>query len=451
MAHNPILKEIRPGRLARPEIGLNQLGVLFVNNRPQRILEPGDSLGIDERLWGKMLLYIVDCAPHDASWRVNLPAADESDSFSTTINLRYRVQDAQRMVEDQVKDTERLIGRTLEPDLRKITRPFRLSQYRRVESELENALNEDVFAKLGLDLLEVDVVLNLSDEDLRRVRQLEQLARAMRVAQQVEHTAELPSQEATYHFPARIIVSYRVLNDKLLPTATLEEAEAWLWRQVRAKLRRESRAFKVNQVAQAEWKLHEVLADSVFSDHGLEIESADVEIELDERALKHARELEAIRMQVEYEEAKAKLDKVQQDRDQNKSKRAIDFYAPYIEEGQWKLLAMNLANNKMDAREILDYLGEQELADRKLKSDLLTMFVEKDALGMEDLETAAKLLMAALANQGSSQVRLAAPKPQVEVAALGMDRESETASEETADSAADLDDEGENDQQNGEV
>lgn len=399
MPHKPVQKSINPGVTTSVQIPINSQGVLYSKNRFRRLVPPGGGLPLGERFKGELILYLVDTAPHNASWAVSLPSNEVRDYFPVTINLKYKVLDGRKMVEDQVTDTEAMISRALEPILRKVTRRYALHQHAQVEAALEETITADLFVGYGLKLIERDVVMNLGDAELQRIKHLSDLDRAMRVPQQTEHQTELPTEEATYNFIANVIVSYKVVDPERLPTATLEEAEEWLWRRVRTSLRRVGRKFTVNQIFDAELAMQDALDDNDFSDHGLEIVAADIEIELDQSAREYAEQLEKFRLTSALEEEKAKAAEIQHQRELDKQERAIKFYSPYIEKGEWRLLALSLSNNELDAREVLNYLDEKQREKLELQIKLFGGLLEKDALAEDVAEDAARVILQELSSQ----------------------------------------------------
>lgn len=370
MSHNPILSMSNLGRLDSVDVRLNTRAVLFSHNKLVRILNPGDKLTMDERLKGALVLYTIDCAPHSTSWRANLTASDEHDSFPVTVNMRYRVSDPVRMVEHQVADTEAMVARAIEPLLRRETRRYSLNRYQELEKYLEELLSFEKYSELGLELLERDVVINFSDADLERIKHLASIDRAMRFPQQTEHDAEFPSKDSLRKFRAHVLARYRVTDKDRLPTMDLKEAEEWLWRQVKPVLRRASRQYDIKQVAEAEIAMQEAVEDHVFSDHGLEIDSIQVEIEWDQKAQDLEVKKDELKYEAELAELQAKAEVIRAQRDLDKKRLAVDFYGPLIKSGDMTLLAMSLANNEQDAKEILNYLDARRREELELKLSL---------------------------------------------------------------------------------
>jgi hypothetical protein len=271
------------------------------------------------------------------------------------------------MVEDQVEDTEVLVSRALESTLRKVTREYPLNKHRRVEAELENQISRGLFNELGLELMSADVEMKLSDQDLERVRQLDDLDRAKRFPQQTEHEVELRTKDPAYTFITRAIFNYKVLDASRLPTATLEETEKWLWQRIRAALRREARKYEVNQVQEADWAMKDALDNETFKDHGMEVLSMEIEIDLDERARTHAEELDDLVAEGKLKEKEREL-----------RHKAQEFYFNVMRMERFGLLIDLLARETMDPREVIDYLDDKQRENIQDRFRFLKMTDEKD-------------------------------------------------------------------------
>lgn len=401
MAHNPILEKSTLSRSlfrSKVDIPLGAVGVLYDGGRYTRTLEPGDSLSLGERSKA-LTLYVVDTRAHTAVWSVALPTKDDENVFAVNVAFEYRVADPQYVIERRVQDTEALLSRILEPTLRRETRTLALNRYREAENRLEAAIRGSDLSELGLELANVDVTINLDASTRERIRQLDDVERAIRVPQLTEHAAHLPSEEPTYGFDVEVALTYRVLQKDRLPTRTLEEAEQWLWRQVQRALRRVGRRFTVDQVHEAEDAMQEAIEIEHFSDHGLEVASALVEISLDEKAAERARRLTEIHTREEFEKAEAGLEDWQAKRQLDHQRDAIQFYQPLIKEGQWALLAMILSQDAASAEKILGYLDTQHREALATRMEIFTKIVEAGGLEGWQMEEQAKVVLQGVMDQ----------------------------------------------------
>lgn len=386
MTHNPIVKQSVIGRFEQPTIERNHTGYLYSRGQLYRKLLAGEGLTFGERLKGGYQLYVINDAPHEMRWDLRLPAEGRRDNFSISVNLRYRVDSGKQMIEDDVQDTERLVVRALETPLRKAALQFPLIDFELAEQEFEALITPARLAECGLALMDADVIMAFSDSDLQRIEALQKLARAMRYPQQIEYSAEFPSKEPAFKFHGNVLLNFKVLDPQRLPTDTLDEAADWLWHQVRAKLRRESRHFTVDHLVEVDDAMYAVLEGDIFSDHGLEITSAEIEVDLDEMGYAHAVTLAALRRERMEEQERKLLDEIKQDRDISGQERYLKFYAPLIEKGDWQLLALALAQNEQDINQVLGYLDERRREKLGVQFKLLEIAMQKDGVGEDVME-----------------------------------------------------------------
>jgi hypothetical protein len=136
-----------------------------------------------------------------------------------------------------------------------------------------------------------------------------------------------------------------------------------------------------------------------FSDHGLEVVSVLVEIELDELASKRAHALSDIRRREEFTKAEADLEDWQKKRQLDHQRDAVSFYQPLIEQGQWALLAMILSQDVSSAKQILDYLDAQRRETLAIQMDAFTKIIEAGALEGWQMEEPAKAVLESLVDQ----------------------------------------------------
>jgi len=365
MTHNPIKSQQTVGLFSDLQVHINEVGVLYKNQRFDRLIRPGEGPGWGTLLsFGSFTVYVVDTAPHLLTWQVSLPAQASRDHFSLTINLNYRVADPRRMVEDQVKDTEARIVRVLEPMLSKVSRAFKLNQYVEIDAAVEDAIQQaDLPALCGLDLVDPpDVRINLTDETLQRVQKLDELDRAMRVVRTAEHTIDVPSHDPADKFQVAVHLSYRVTKPDELPSDSLEESERQLWPRLRSILRREGRNYRLTDIVQADVAMQDtldrLLDEGGIEGFGLKVESVEVSTDLDDAARQRYVELAD-------EEHKARLE----DLKRAGLKAGADFYIGLIRQGNWPVLAVAVSKGEITIEELWQRLTlqEQEMLSRQFE------------------------------------------------------------------------------------
>jgi len=373
MAHNPILKQ---QSISRTDLGFkiehNTVGLLYQGHQYTRLLQPGEGPTMNERLArGELIVYVIDLVPHVLTWRVHLPTKDDKDFFSATVNLRYRVgrdehdeNSFKRIVGERVTDTEILLTRTLEPLLRQISRSLPLNQHIKADAALTESIQQaDLLASCSLKLVDpADVVIDLTEDDRRRIENLDKIERAMRVVSMTRCTAALPTKEPAYRFQTTASINYRVQNASELPSDSLEEAMQQLWPAIERALRRESQNYTVDQVSQAEAAMQSavdrLLDDGKMQGSGLQIVSMQVSAELDEIARQHRFELEKVKHAADLQAAEiAGLE------------RNIGFYDKLIEKGEMGLLAISVQKGEISYEALANRMNQQqrERLDARMK------------------------------------------------------------------------------------
>jgi hypothetical protein len=375
MGHNPILKSRKIGRLESFSVPRNTVGMLYQGQRYVRTLKAGNRLTLNERIGlGNLVVYLITTTPHDLTWRVTLPTSNDSDTFSTTIYLRYRIGDPKKMVQEQVKDTETLIMRTFEPELRKITRYYPLNKHKKVDEELESYISQThLFSLCGLELAgKPSVIINLSQEDIRKIEKLDKLRRAMQVAQMAKHSFSVPTSDRAYNLQVMVDVRYKVHNPEELPSTVLEESVEYLWPTIRSKLRRRSRRYSLMEIAQAEQAMQEELDDLVadrgIPGIGLQLLSAESCVELDEMAREQYVELAQTDHAAQLKAAQIKgLKDIKQ------------FYDELIQRGSWAALAVAVSQDEISADELYQRLNNKEREQLEMQVNLLQNLRADDA------------------------------------------------------------------------
>lgn len=368
MPHNPILRRQAIGRLdLRFVVEHNTAGVLYQGQRYLRLLQPGEGPSLHERTSpGELMVYVIDTTPHTLVWRVGLPSQINQDIFSTTVTLRYQVNNFRRIVDEQVTDTEVLIRRVIEPILRKEARRFKLNHYAKADAAMEEAIQQaDLLTLCGLQLIDSpNIVINLTENDHRRIKILNDLERAMRVALTAEHVEELPTSEPSFKFQVKVNVSYKVQNVAELSSDSLEEVEKQLWPKLKRTLRRVSQKYTVTQIAQADTEMQNVL-DKLFDEDGVEgfglkMLEAEVSTDLDERARLHYIALANVAHTTALE--KAKLEGL---------KESTAFYTDLIQKGDWAVLAVAVSKDEISVDELYHRLSQQDRERLQMQIDLL--------------------------------------------------------------------------------
>ena len=388
MAHNPILEQRKLGLWERPATQVNTQQVLVQQNgQVLRTLQEGVSFS--ERLGGKLWLYTIDVAPHTFTWKVSLPSSHYEDFFPTTLTLRYKVSNPEKIITEAIDDTERLMMRTLESSLRKCSRGYALHQYLELEAKLAEKITSILpmaqssvqFQETPIvELLETSIVeFDFSDAEWRQIK-------SMQVVQSAEHVVQLPTAELAYKFIATTTVKYKLHNAAQIPTNNLADVEQQLWPGIQRILRRTSSQYKVTDVTRAEAAIQDAidaqLKESGIIDMGLEAVNVDVWINQDETAQMHAAELALTDHESQLESQK--LEGVQS---------RMPFYEELINKGSWMALALAVAKGQISEEALYRQMNQEEKEQLNLKISLLKELRSEDAKNeRQDHDASSELL-----------------------------------------------------------
>ena len=383
MAHNPIYGRYKIGTTDSFVIHENYVGLLYRNHRFTRKLLPGEAPTLSEKVAGKLrgqeiAVYVVDLRPTTYDWRVNLPALDDGDVFSTSIRLIYRVTNPERMVEDGVADTEALIRGYLETELRRISRAIPLHKHIQADTDFTDFINRqaDLPGRCGLSpVAPADVQIYLSPEQKKRVQELNDIERGLRVQQVFEFRDEVDSQDTTDRFKVYVHLTYRVsrTHQDDLPSSNLNEVVGNLRPRILATLKRVSRRFAITDLLQADdglqEKLDDALVERTFDQFGLEVLSIMVSCDLNEESRKRYLEIVAQKHSAEME--RLKLEGVQQ---------SAEVVSGLIRQGNYAVLAMAVARNEISAEDLYNRLNEQQAQQFKFQMQVLEKFTSGNLL-----------------------------------------------------------------------
>lgn len=255
-----------------------------------------------------------------------------------------------------------------------------------------------------------------------------------------EHALELqchlPAETDAFYFFATVHVRCAVTDPLTVVELGITDVRVSLEPRVVDVMREVSRKFRVEDSADAEQEVTKALRDRVRQPGfcpGLEVRNLSVRLDLEEAARKHVRDLkeqerqhlrevqegdrrhlreleEAARRHVwELEEAKRRhteevarfsydLERAQLQGDVEALKARLEIersekYLPLIQEGNWSLLALFLAQNPAQVSDVVNVMmGQQQLMlDKQLET--LRFFLDKDVIEKSDYENRGRELL----------------------------------------------------------
>lgn len=204
----------------------------------------------------------------------------------------------------------------------------------------------------------------------------------------------LPCQGEAFEFHAQIDVTYSVENPSLIVERNITDSRTVLEPLIINTMREVSREHDVEQSAEAEKSITErVLEESKKYSTGLKIFRFVVKLSLEEDARNHIRQLKQIERTKVSERRQAELEKQRIELEVERTKMRMEFYRPLIKEGQWQLLALQLANHPDDVAAVAQMIRQQRQADMENQLKALKIMLEEDVIEGFQMEEASKRVL----------------------------------------------------------
>ncbi|MCB8952422.1 MAG: hypothetical protein H6650_10450 [Ardenticatenales bacterium] len=199
----------------------------------------------------------------------------------------------------------------------------------------------------------------------------------------------LPCQSDAFNFNASAQVTCSVNDPALIVTHRVTDAEAVLTDLIIKTMRDISRQFDVERSKDAEQAIDRVLESQTY-DIGIVLHRVIVRLTLEEDARTYIRRLRQYDRDAVLVEREAQLQQQKDELEQKYLKSKMSFYGPLIEQGQWQLLALQLANNPNDVPAIIQMIDSQRQLEMKQQLEVLKFMLEEDVLDGFQLESVGK-------------------------------------------------------------
>lgn len=221
----------------------------------------------------------------------------------------------------------------------------------------------------------------------------------------------LPCRGEAFEFHARVHVTYSVENPALIVEHNITDARAVLEPLIINVMRNVSRKYEVEQSAEAEEAIIKTVREAIKKyDTGLKLVRFVAELSLEDEARNHIRRLKQIKRAQEIESKQAELEKLRIKQKEELTQMKMEFYSTLIKEGQWRLLALQLANHPDDVAAIIQMINQQRQAELENQLKALKIMLEEDVIEVYQLEEAGKRVLQRLVDSFG---------PSLEVKALG--------------------------------
>lgn len=309
------------------------------------------------------------------------------DRFPLRVKLTYQATNLERLLDLSTDELNAQIARAVEPLVRREARQFVIEQHADFTERVEEVLWSVPLHDLGLKLLQPDAEI-ISDDTVfqQRLSQIQALERMTRTPQYQLFETLLPSKVPTVEFVGRADVTYRLINPAQLPTETPAEAITQIWPRIQQVLRRISRRYELGEEWEAEDAINSALADYHVTEYGLEITSVNAAIMPDARVLEQRYAILGLNHEIELQRLRDEQARLIQEAHLIREGNAQNYYAAIVEKGDFSLMAMLLAQNPGDVRDVLGMLTDRQQQELELKMELIKQLSAKGEF-MEQAKT----------------------------------------------------------------
>lgn len=199
----------------------------------------------------------------------------------------------------------------------------------------------------------------------------------------------LPCQSDAFDFNASVQVTCSVNNPALIVKHRIADAQPILTDLITNTMRSISRKYDVEKSEEAERDIDMTLNSQTY-DVGFILHRVIIRLTLEEDARTYIRQLRQYDRDKVLVSREAQLQQRRDEFEQGHLKLKMSFYGPLIEQGQWQLLSLQLANNPNDVPAILQMIQNQRQLEMKQQLEVLKIMLEEDALEGFQLESVGK-------------------------------------------------------------
>lgn len=202
----------------------------------------------------------------------------------------------------------------------------------------------------------------------------------------------LPCYSDAFDFQASIQATIAVNDPAKIVERNVTDAIGALKPLLIGVMRRISRRHDVDDSAEAEREITEAVLSAKY-DVGLALKRFVIELSLEQDARAHIRSLRQIARSLEREKEEAALHEQRQAQELERIRARMDFYGPFIEQGQWQMLALHLSNHPEDVQGVLQHLRQQHQTERDHQLQALKIMLDEDAIEGFQIEEASKRVL----------------------------------------------------------
>ncbi len=177
---------------------------------------------------------------------------------------------------------------------------------------------------------------------------------------------DLPCNNDAFFFRAEVLVVYQIADPAEIVRKQIKHVQAVLQPEIISRMRVMSRKYSATQSQEAERDINRYFK-SGLKINGIFAKRIIANLALEAASREHIRTLEALKQQQEENILSLKIKKIK-----------IEFYNELIKQGQWKILALHLAEHPNEVDIVAQRLMEMRLSELNHHRELLKSLFDED-------------------------------------------------------------------------
>lgn len=213
----------------------------------------------------------------------------------------------------------------------------------------------------------------------------------------------LPCERDAFSFEANVDVTYYIAHPNIIVDRQIKDPEAVIKTHLIEVMRTISRKYTTKDSEKAEKAINREFGSGMLVS-GIAATKIISDLRLDAKAQEHLRQLEEIDNEKIRQKAEHDLNLMRDQFEIERQKMKMEFYTPLIQQGQWQLLALHLAQNPGDVATIANLINQQRKIDFDNQLSALKAFLDGDVIEGFQVEGVAKQVLQRLVdNLGVSE------------------------------------------------
>jgi hypothetical protein len=202
----------------------------------------------------------------------------------------------------------------------------------------------------------------------------------------------VPCSKDAFNFQADVQVTYQVENPTEIVKCQIRDIQGVLQPEIIKQMRTISRKYNAEQSEEAEQEINNVFERGLRV-NGILASRIVANLELEAASRDHLRVIQNIINQKAQQTVAHELNIMKNKHDFELNKIKMESYAPLIQEGQWNLLALHLAEHPDDVATISSMMTQQRQIELENQLKILKVMLEEDVIEGFHIEKVGKCML----------------------------------------------------------